>query len=225
MAEAPALPRPARRTRPKPAAASDPGAGTAGEARRARVLDAARRVFESKGLEGAHMRAIAAEAGYTVGALYFYYKSKEEIYADLLSASLRRLREATAAGGADAHTPGAKAAARALAFYDYYVARPDEITLGLYLFQGIRPRGLTRDLNRQLNAQLWDALAEIQIALTEGGVPLEDARRETTALFAHCVGTLVLVHTGRIRMFGQDGRDLFARYVRGLTNAPSQGPP
>lgn len=198
------------------------GAGTAakkpaaGEDRRAHVLDAARRVFEAQGLEGANMRAIAREAGYTPGALYFHYKNKEEIYGDLLSGSLSRLHEATRAAGADTATtpsPADRVLARALALYDYYAGRPDEITLGLYLFHGIHPRGLTRELNRQLNAKLWDALAEIHAAFLETGASPEAAMRDTTALFGHCVGLLVLVHTGRIRMFGQDGRGLFRRFA------------
>lgn len=193
-----------RRRGPKPAA---------GEDRRAHMLDAARRVFEELGLEGANMRAIAKEAGYTPGALYFHYKNKEEIYGDLLSGSLRRLHEATRAAGADAATPSDRVMARALALYDYYVGRADEITLGLYLFHGIHPRGLTRDLNRGLNAKLWDALAEIHAAFLETGASPEAAMRDTTALFGHCIGLLVLVHTGRIRMFGQDGRGLFQHFA------------
>ena len=200
----PAMAATPRRPGPKPAA---------GEDRRAHVLDAARRVFEELGLEGANMRAIAKEAGYTPGALYFHYKNKEEIYGDLLSGSLLRLHEATRAAGLDAATPPDRVLARALALYDYYVGRPDEITLGLYLSHGIHPRGLTRDLNRGLNAKLWDALAEIHAAFIETGASTEAAMRDTTALFGHCIGLLVLVHTGRMRMFGQDGRGLFQHFA------------
>ena len=62
--------------------------------KRQMILDAAERIFQQDGLDGAHMRAIAREAGYTVSALYKYYASKEEIYADLLAASLDRLHAA-----------------------------------------------------------------------------------------------------------------------------------
>ncbi len=215
----PAAVTPARRRPRKTVAASAPAARrrgpkpAAGEDRRAHVLDAARRVFEDLGLEGANMRAIAKEAGYTPGALYFHYKNKEEIYGDLLSGSLRRLHESTRAAGADAATPADRVLARALALYDYYAGRPDEITLGLYLFHGIHPRGLTRDLNRGLNAKLWDALAEIHAAFLATGASPDAAMRDTTALFGHCIGLLVLMHTGRIRMFGQDGRGLFRHFA------------
>ncbi len=44
------------------------------------ILDAARKVFEADGLDGASLRAIAAGAGYTPAALYFHFESKEAIY-------------------------------------------------------------------------------------------------------------------------------------------------
>jgi hypothetical protein len=37
-----------------------------------------------------------------------------------------------------------------------------------------------------------------------------------TALFAHCVGLLVLSHTGRIRMFNQGSQELFDAYLEQL---------
>ncbi|MFY0116404.1 helix-turn-helix domain-containing protein, partial [Acinetobacter baumannii] len=49
--------------------------------KRGLILEAARRVFVAEGLEGASLRAIAAEAGYTPAALYFHFDSKEAIYA------------------------------------------------------------------------------------------------------------------------------------------------
>ncbi|MCA1972184.1 MAG: TetR/AcrR family transcriptional regulator, partial [Caenispirillum sp.] len=74
--------------------------------KRGLILDAARRVFEREGLEGASMRAIAREAGYAPGALYFHFDSKEAVYGALLQDSLERLaaavERAVAAAGSDA---------------------------------------------------------------------------------------------------------------------------
>ncbi len=194
--------------------------------RRAHVLEAALRVFEEKGLEGANMRSIAREAGYTPGALYFYYASQEEIYADLLSHSLRRLHAATCEAGKEftnGADPRALVVARALAFYDYYAARPDELSLGFYLFRGIGPHGLTRELNERLNTELWRALAGLYDPLAALGRTREQALAELTSAFGHCVGMLLLVHTGRIRMFRQDGRELFRAFVENLVGGKSSG--
>jgi len=47
------------------------------EETRARILDAALRVFRERGFERATMREIAAEAGVALGAAYYYFESKE----------------------------------------------------------------------------------------------------------------------------------------------------
>src|SRR5512143_4120591 len=62
--------------------------------KRGLILDAARAVFETEGLDGASLRAIAVAAGYTPAALYFHFDSKEAIYAEVLRASLVSLGKA-----------------------------------------------------------------------------------------------------------------------------------
>src|SRR5439155_26468515 len=51
---------------------------------RADLLDAAGRVFVERGFEGASIEAIAEEAGYTRGAFYSNFQSKEQLFAELL---------------------------------------------------------------------------------------------------------------------------------------------
>ena len=186
------------------------------DVRRALVLDAARAVFEKLGIEGASIREIARAAGYTPGAIYFYYDSKEAIYGALLAESLERLNDKVAQAGTVALDPAARLEAKASAWFDFYADNPRELDLGFYLVQGMRPRGLNATLNEQLNSRLRDALQPCEAALQALGLTGEAALRETTALFAHGVGLLLLKHTGRIRMFGQDATLLFDAYVIGL---------
>ena len=49
------------------------------EATRARILEAALRVFRERGFQTATMREIAAEAGMALGAAYYYFDSKDAI--------------------------------------------------------------------------------------------------------------------------------------------------
>ena len=186
------------------------------DVRRALVLDAARAVFEKLGIEGASIREIARAAGYTPGAIYFYYDSKEAIYGALLAESLERLNDKVAQAGTGALNAAAQLEAKASAWFDFYADNPRELDLGFYLVQGMRPRGLNATLNEQLNSRLRDALQPCEAALQALGLTGEAALRETTALFAHGVGLLLLKHTGRIRMFGQDATLLFDAYVIGL---------
>jgi AcrR family transcriptional regulator len=53
---------------------------------RAALLDAAGRVIAQRGFHGASIEAIVADAGYTGGAFYANYSSKEELFAELLQA-------------------------------------------------------------------------------------------------------------------------------------------
>lgn len=184
--------------------------------RRALILDAARAAFFELGLEGASLREIARRAGYTPGALYTYFASKEEIYGALLAESLERLNASVAAAVASAESAEARLGAGARAFFAFYSDHPRDLDLGFYLFHGVRPMGLTLDLDARLNARLRDALAPMQVALEQLGMRAPDAERESAALFAHMVGLLILSHTGRIRMFGQDPSELLERYLAGL---------
>ena len=55
------------------------------------LLDAAGRVFVERGFQGSSVEAIAAEAGFTRGAFYSNFRSKEEVFADLLQDRVYRL--------------------------------------------------------------------------------------------------------------------------------------
>lgn len=73
------------------------------EERRVVILDAAERVFLSKGVAVATMEEIAQQAEVSKGALYLYFKSKDELYLSIVTRSLRelvvRLERAAAAPG------------------------------------------------------------------------------------------------------------------------------
>ncbi|HWK86388.1 MAG TPA: helix-turn-helix domain-containing protein [Xanthobacteraceae bacterium] len=184
------------------------------EHKRALILDAARKVFEQEGLDGASLRAIAAEAGYTPAALYFHFDSKEAIYAEVLRASIARLQEEVERAVTKTRTPVEKLRAAAMAFFSFYAENPRDLDLGFYLFRGgMKPHGLGKERDQQLNAALASALQSISDAAEELGAKKEEARMLTVDTFAHAAGLLLLAHTGRIRMFGASARDLMARYV------------
>lgn len=192
------------------------------DSRRALVLEAARSVFAEKGVEGASIREIAKRAAYTPGAIYSYFESKEAIYAALLAESLERLNQEVAA----AKPPKPQMlVAKAQAWFGFYARNPRDLDLGFYLVQGLAPRGLTSELNQQLNGRLHDALLPCELALQAMGLSPEAALRENTALFAQGVGLLLLQHTGRIRMFGQSPEELFHAYLDQLVArfTPSDG--
>ena len=186
------------------------------DAKKAHILAAAKEVFEEHGLEGANVREIAKRAGYTPGAIYSYFTSKEEIYGALLSDSLERLNEAVSNNISRAQSSTQKVERSALGFYEFYASNPRDLDLGFYLFGGARPYGLTPELNAKLNNRLRDSLLHLEDALLELGASPKVAKEEVTAFFAHCVGLLILENTHRIRMFKEDSMKLCATYIKQL---------
>ena len=89
------------------------GRYAATDLKRGLILTAARTIFERDGLDGASLRAIAAEAGYTPAALYFHFDSKEALYAEVLGQSLAALTAFVDAAVAGAATPPQRSAVSA----------------------------------------------------------------------------------------------------------------
>ena len=58
--------------------------------RKQQILTAATRVFARRGIEASRMQEIAREAGLSVGGVYWYYQSKEEIVLGLLQSFVEK---------------------------------------------------------------------------------------------------------------------------------------
>jgi AcrR family transcriptional regulator len=206
--------------KPEFAPAADPS-GARREAvrdfKRGAILAAAQEIFGKAGLEGATIRAIAQAAGYTAGAVYSYYPTKEAIYADILAHSLAALREAVETAATSAPDDESRVRDTARAFFSYYRTHPQELELGFYLFQGLRPRGLSRDFDHDLNSRLIAALMRIRNAIMRFGRlrPLA-AHRETVAAMCHISGVLVMSRTGRLKTLGADPEMQMEHYIEGL---------
>lgn len=54
------------------------------------LLEAAERVFRRQGYQRATLDSIAAEAGFTKGAVYWHFRSKEDLFIQLLGEGLKR---------------------------------------------------------------------------------------------------------------------------------------
>ncbi|HMO28833.1 helix-turn-helix domain-containing protein [Enterovirga sp.] len=179
------------------------------------ILEAARQVFAEEGLEGASLRAIAMQAGYTPAALYFHFESKEDIYAEVLRASLQSLGLAVNRAMEQARSPALRLEAAAMAFFRFYADNPRDLDLGFYLFRGgMKPAGLGHMRDVALNAALEAALRPVADAAIEMGASQERANLLVVECFAHAAGLLLLLHTGRIRMFGASALDMMESFVK-----------
>lgn len=177
--------------------------------KRQSILDAAERVFLERGLDGATVRSIAKAAGCATGTVYLYFDGKEAIYAALLGDSLDRLKAAVAKAVEEARKDPSQAERALRAFFDYYQSQPKELDLGLYLFQGVEPRGLSKALDKQLNDQLTDVVSLLAECLRQSkDIAQADAWNIVLSLVSHMVGCLILENTGRLAVMGGDARQI-----------------
>ena len=72
------------------------------EQTRRRVLEAAARVFRRRGYRGASVEAIAAEGGYTVGALYSNFEGKDDLLLALLEEEIGEITKRVVAAAGEA---------------------------------------------------------------------------------------------------------------------------
>ena len=190
------------------------------DSRRATVCEAAQRVYARDGLGGLSVRAVAAAAGYSPGALYSYVTGKSDLLGEVLSDSLlalaRALKETD--GEADAR---ALLADRIRAYLDFYRRRPEAFDLLLHLFQANRADALSRDCERRLNGRLIAVLARLADPLRRAlGLSADAASRETLILTATLNGILLFDNAGRTALFGVRPQDLAGTLVERLATPP-----
>ena len=60
---------------------------------RERLIECAKKEFLEKGFAKASLRQIAAEAGLTTGAVYFFFKDKDDLFKAVVAEPLQKLRQ------------------------------------------------------------------------------------------------------------------------------------
>jgi AcrR family transcriptional regulator len=159
-------------------------AGVTPEETKDRLIDAAARVFELKGFDGATVALIAREAGVTTGAIYAHYDSKAELLVDALRCHGERAT-------ASLFAPGVRVdAATSLVALGERIAnrrRPDTSLLSEAILGARRDPELASVLSRTL----LDREATLTALFAEGqddGVLIDELSAEVGARFALMLG-------------------------------------
>jgi AcrR family transcriptional regulator len=178
------------------------------------ILRTAEAVFSEHGLEGTSLRAIAKAAGYTAPAIYTYYRTKEEVYGEIIARSLDELYASIAAVVDAAPDSAAALRGAVFAYYAYYREKPHQLDLGLYLFSGARPAGVTPEIDRDLNRRFKrsvDAIA--QLHRNAFGSTLEEGDAAASGAIVHAIGIVIMAATKRLQLLRQDGDAMMRAYV------------
>lgn len=148
---------------------------------RDRLLEAAIRVFARNGYYGTTVDGIVAESGTSKGAFYFYFPSKEALFASLVegfaSAMIQDIQKAVeSTSGAQARVQAALAAGMRA-----FSSQPDLARVFLVEAVGVNP-----ELERR-RRELYDRFSDLirgylEMAVAEGDIPPAD-----TALVARAI--------------------------------------
>ncbi len=170
------------------------------QARRDAILAAAKRIYSHKGFLSATIEEIAVEARVSVGTIYLYYKSKEELYISLLfevmalfSSELTRILRSQ-------RTPRRKLRAVWDYFYRFHQRFPESYRI-FFLFRekgfltAVTPATLSR-LNQAAGHNFALGAAIVKQGMDAGVYRNGNPREIVDMLWSSFVG---LVHLSEIR--------------------------
>ena len=136
-----------------------------------RIVSTAEQIFAEQGLAGARMDEIARAAKVNKALLYYYFRSKEELYRFVLETLLSQLRAGVGAGGAGSLSPGKRLAAVIDNFFDFVQAHPNypRLVQRVLMSRGPNLEWIVAEYYRPLHVQL--------VGLIEEGISSGEFRR------------------------------------------------
>ncbi len=139
-----------------------------------RILDAAAQVFAEKGFSRATMDDIAKKIGVSKGALYLYFKSKEQLFEELCRTATRNLEE-----NLDSAFMGADVEKGADAYFDRDIGLSTaNVTLWLQTLAEARSNRVVQKMQEETSARIIDVLANFVEELKKRGL----VRRELDSI-------------------------------------------
>jgi AcrR family transcriptional regulator len=187
------------------------------EQRRNQIIDAAEKIFATKGFSGATIENIAEKAELSPATLYLYFKNKDELYASLNLKMLGVLSEKIeGVASQDGLTPLEKIKALEKALFEVYAYDPLNV-INVLRFQSSEE---LRNLSPELSSQIKDGARRYLRAIAgifEDGVRREVFLDRHPVAFADIVwalfaGLVLWEHTKK----GFDPRKDFLRPTLGL---------
>lgn len=161
------------------------------QAGRARILDAARELFEAEGVGGLSVRPIARRAGMPAMTLYSYFPSKMAIVRALWAQALAPLAVVMDDAEASVTDPKARLHKVAQAFVDYWLQFPDRYKV-IFLIEDRRESDEDRWFIEEADVGV-DLLRLAPLIAAVRQDPAGDYRREAEALICCLIGVTHLL--------------------------------
>ncbi|WP_159808330.1 TetR family transcriptional regulator [Cellulomonas citrea] len=136
------------------------------EGTRRQILDAAIEEFSAHGLLGGRIDAIAERTKVTKRMIYYYFRSKEQLYAAALLESYRRIRESETNLRLDELEPEEALRVLVRSNIDHHAEHPEFIRL--VVFENTLPAGAIHLMSDEARAQNRGVLTLIDDVLRRG---------------------------------------------------------
>ena len=144
-------------------------------ATRRKLLDAAKRIFAQDGFEAARLEDIAAGAGYTRGAFYANFKSKEDIFFALFEEWVRERIESFTSAARPHTDPGEKLVSLRTHYAELATDRRlvlISMEFKLFALRHPEAHARLRSRHRRIRASFGELFSEIMSALGRA-IPIE----------------------------------------------------
>jgi AcrR family transcriptional regulator len=163
------------------------------EQRKAQILDTARELLLEKGLNATSINQIAKRAELSVGAIYFYYKSKEDLYAALQVEGLELLSQAIRQSVREKLQPQENIRKIAMAYLKFSEEHKNYFDIINYFLASPEPI-FSPELKSQVDEHGKDSLATLTDAISKGiqnGIfKAMDPRRQAIILWSTLHGMI-----------------------------------
>ncbi len=204
------------------------------EQRRNDILDAAEQIFFSKGVENATMDEVAAEAEFSKGTLYLYFKNKNELFHGIICRALEKLYELFLSASGGESTGLRKILAIGRAYHKFYMDEPDYFTALLHqeklevdkeLLENSISFACCQEVGNNIFAFLRQCIEE---GIADGTIHKDhDPASLSLILWGHSVGVLHILKSKEAMLdtkFGTDVKNIVEYSFRLIGNYLINGP-
>lgn len=193
--------------------------------RRAEILDAAKAIFLAGDYASVTIDDIADVAGISRATIYLYFKSKQEVYTELLFRDLDEMITLLTTSLDRNDSVRNNLFRMATSYMNFFRVHPEYFTTLSFFFMPGRTETLPADAAAKISTRLNDGILAIEeaikLGISRGEARPIDARAATLSLWGQWMGNAYLAVAGRTAFYERtieqvyaDGIDIF---LDGLT--------
>jgi AcrR family transcriptional regulator len=163
------------------------------EQRRSDILDAARTLLLEDGLKATSINRVAKLSELSIGAIYFYFKNKEEVYAALQVEGLDLLYRYIREAHAESTTPENAVRKIALAYLRYSEEHKNYFDIINYFLSSpetIFPSEMKRQIDEHGKSSIMILAEAIREGMQQGVFKEVNPKQEALILWSACHGAI-----------------------------------